>query len=197
MEVTIKEQTDTYAFFILKRYDKDKQSNPFVYWIGLRYNTCGIHTSGLSGMTTAFLKAFMHLAHQVTSAERGMVVDTALNILDTVNVEPDVTQSARFSTLANTILRQAIDRDEAIITNNIITNPAEAPVTNTNFSDLRVVVAIPVPQLGAVYLDQHIRHGVIAREVIQNLHNLARQLVANGQTELGHDDLMAQYEQIV
>lgn len=147
-------------------------------------------------MTTAFLKAFMHLAYQVTIAERGMVVDTQLALLDTINVEPDLMQSTRFSTLANNTLQQALDRDEAIITNNIITNPAEAPVTNTNFADLRVVVAIPVPAMGAVYLDQHIRRGVIAREVIQNLHTLAKALVAKGQLDLSHDDLLAQYEQM-
>ncbi len=147
-------------------------------------------------MTTAFLKTFMTVCYQVTAAERGMAVDTQLAVLETINVEPDMLESTRFSTLANNTLQQAIERDEAIITNNIITNPAEAPVTNTNFSDLRVVVAIPVKAIGAVYLDQHIRRGVIAREIIQNLHLLAQQLVATGQLELSADDILAQYQQM-
>lgn len=148
-------------------------------------------------MTTAFLKTFMSVCYEVTAAERGMAVDTELALLDTINIEADLLQSTRFSTLANSALKQALERDEAVITNNIITDPSEAPVTNTNFSDLRVVVAIPIKAMGAIYLDQHIRRGVIAREVIQNLYLLGQQVVAKGQTELSPDDLMAQYQQMV
>jgi hypothetical protein len=109
-----------------------------------------------------------------------MAVDRNLKVLERINLDDDTLKTPRFSVLANATLRRAMDNDDAILTNNVVTNPSEAPLTNTTFSDLRVIVVIPVGELGGIYLDQHIRQGVIAREVIDDLHSLSKQALAQG-----------------
>src|SRR6185369_14262543 len=111
-------------------------------------------------MSDHLLSKLMRVAKQITRAERAMAVDSELNVLDTLNLEQAVLNAPHFHEVAMVSLRRAIDRNESIITNNIITDPAQAPVTNTNFTDLRVVVVLPVMDHGAVYLDQHIRYGI-------------------------------------
>lgn len=145
-------------------------------------------------MNDSFVTKFLQVAREVTSAERGMAVDTDLKVQDTINLDEATLKTPRFSNLAEVTLRQAIDQNEAILTNNIVTTPEEAPRTNTSFSDLRVVVAIPIPEMGAVYLDQHIRQGVIHREVIDRLSTMVRQVIAEGQTNLSKDELVALYK---
>lgn len=145
-------------------------------------------------MTESFVTKFLQVAREITSAERGMAVDTDMKIQSLINLDEATLKAPRFSTLAEVTLRQAIDENAPILTNNIVTTPEEAPRTNTTFSDLRVVVAIPIPDMGAVYLDQHIRQGVIHREVIDRLSTMVRQVIAEGQTNLSKDELVALYK---
>jgi hypothetical protein len=99
-------------------------------------------------MSATFLSNFMWLAQDVTGAERAMVTDGDLAILATVNLEQADLMSTQFNGIE--IIRQALDDGEPIITNNAVIDPRRAPVTNTNFSNLRVVVVIPIEELGAV-----------------------------------------------
>jgi hypothetical protein len=70
--------------------------------------------------------------------------------------------------------------NQPVLTNNIITDPAQAPITNTTFTDLRVIVAIPVDGVGAIYLDQHIRNGMFQRDTIDKIcQTIALMLVQN------------------
>lgn len=143
-----------------------------------------------------FLSKLMRVAKQITRAERAMAVDLDSNVLDTLNIELGVLNSEHFQEVAMHALRRAMDRGEPVITNNIITDPAQAPVTNTNFTDLRVVVVIPVQGMGAVYLDQHIRYGIIPRQTIEKLMRLTVQVLANQQEEFDDADLTALYQQL-
>lgn len=141
-----------------------------------------------------FLANFVHLAHHITRAERGMAVDNDLRVCELINLDQTVIERTDFSELAAGTMVQAIQQQEPVITNNMITDPASAPVTNTNFSDLRVIVAIPVGGLGAIYLDQHIRNGIIARATTDRLMAFGDAIVANGQTNLDLDTLMNMYQ---
>jgi hypothetical protein len=154
-----------------------------------------MHTQDKRGMSNEFLAAFMHAAREITSAERGLAVDRDFKLQDRLNLPDETLQAPRFANLANITLRQAMDQNEPIVTNNIITSPSEAPVTNTNFSDLRVVIVIPVEGIGAVYLDQHIRQGVIPRDIVEALYRLAQTAVAGGYTHLTSDELVEMYRQ--
>lgn len=147
-------------------------------------------------MSDNFLSKLMRVAKQITRAERAMAVDLELNILDTLNLDPTVISSNHFREVAMKSLRSAIERNESIITNNIITDPAQAPVTNTNFTDLRVVVVIPVQAHGAVYLDQHIRYGIIPRQTIEKLARLVAQVLEDEPAEHDEEDLTALYQQM-
>ena len=144
-------------------------------------------------MSDSFVTKFLHVAREVTAADRGMAVDMNLQVQAAINLDESTLRAPRFTTLAEVTLRQALDQNEAILTNNIVTTPEEAPRTNTTFSDLRVVMVIPVPDMGAVYLDQPIKKGVIPREVMNKLSTMVRQVIAEGQTELSKDELVALY----
>jgi hypothetical protein len=145
-------------------------------------------------MTETFVTKFLQVAREVTAADRGMAVDMNLKIQAVINLDEATLKAPRFSNLAEVTLRQALDENAPILTNNIVTTPEEAPRTNTTFSDLRVVVAIPVPEMGAVYLDQPIRHGMIPREVMERLSAMVQQVIAEGQTDLSKDELIALYK---
>ncbi|NWF70629.1 MAG: hypothetical protein HXY40_16205 [Chloroflexi bacterium] len=147
-------------------------------------------------MSDHFLSALMRTAKDITQAERALAVDVDLNVLETLNLDTPTLNSAHFQEVATGALRRGLDNNEAIITNNIITDPAQAPVTNTNFTDLRVVVVIPVKGRGAVYLDQHIRHGIIPRQTIDKLMRLVRQVMSSAESEPGAEALHTMYQQM-
>ncbi len=145
-------------------------------------------------MPSDFLIKFMNVARQNTGADRFMAIDDTLTAQEMINVTPEVATSPDFSRIAQQSVYQALESGEPVITNNVITDPSQAPVTNTNFSDLRVIVVIPVPNHGALYLDQHIRKGVIPRETIEQLAHFARHVVAHGLTDVSQDELFSLYE---
>lgn len=145
-------------------------------------------------MSSEFLVSIMHFAIRATGAERGMAVDLDLNVCGVANLDEHTIKAKHFIDIASSTLHESIQQDEAIITNNIITDPSDAPTTNTSFSDLRVVVAIPVQGTGAVYLDQHIRQGVIARETINQVHEIVRKLQSSDRLDASADDMMALFD---
>ena len=147
-------------------------------------------------MSDNFLSKFMHVAHEVTHAERCMTVDSDLKYQESINLDAETLQSSEFQKLATECLGRAIEGNTTVITNNMVSDPAKAPVTNTNFTDLRVVVAVPVLGQGAVYLDQHIRRGIIPRETIENLKNFAAHVLDNNLTNTSQQDLIALYQQM-
>ncbi len=127
-------------------------------------------------MDKSFLSRYLQIALHVTGAERGVAVDRQMQIVHHANLDERTLQNPEFMALVNTWLARALEDQNTIITNNIITDPSQAPHTNTNFSDLRAVVCIPVNQHGAIYLDRHIRSGIIPREVIDRLTEMPSQL---------------------
>lgn len=145
-------------------------------------------------MDAEFLSKFMRTSKEITGAERCLSVDPDLQVLDAINL--DISTPSNIATVARTCLTQAMETGQVVITNNIITDPSQAPVTNTNFSDLRVVVAIPIGRIGAVYLDQHIRRGIIPRETTEKLAILIDHVFQEGLWDLSKDELIALYEQI-
>jgi hypothetical protein len=146
-------------------------------------------------MSVQLLTDFMKLVLDITGAERGLAVDTEMTICAMANLDEDTAQSPKFSDLALQALSDAMTDNEAVITNNIITDPSQAPTTNTNFSHLRFVVAIPLPQVGAVYVDQPIRNGVISRDPIEKLRQLGEQVAAQA-SNTPNTDLRALYDQM-
>lgn len=143
-------------------------------------------------MAGSLLERFLYAAKDITGAERGLVVDLDMHIVQTANLDPALVASPEFIAFATRTLQDALAQGDPVVTNNVITDPAQAPTTNTNFADLRVIVAIPVRKHGAVYLEKHIREGVIDRETVVRLMRLAEQAMDNGESG-DDDDLRAMY----
>lgn len=147
-------------------------------------------------MDQAFLERILHVARNITQAERGLVVNADAQILKTENIDSNVLESDAFSSFALGNLREAIATGEAIIANNVITDLSEAPTTNTNFADLRIGVALPVSGHGGVYLDRHIRDGVIPKQTIDRLMGMVTHILENQLEDQDEESLLAIYEQV-
>ncbi|GAB4319904.1 MAG: hypothetical protein Kow00117_09520 [Phototrophicales bacterium] len=145
-------------------------------------------------MPESYLTQFMNVAQGVTHAERGLAVDNHANIIKANNIDPSTIDSEEFQTFAMPNLRQAMTLGEPIITNNVITDLSQAPTTNTNFTNLRIAVALPIPGHGAIYLDRRVRDGVITKQTIDKLMQLA-QFVEENQFQIKNEDELFQLYQ--
>lgn len=147
-------------------------------------------------MSDSILSVVMRVAKQITNAERGMSVTSDLTVIDIEDLPIEIMEDEAFQEVALKALSQAIDSKQSVLTNNIITDPAQAPVTNTNFTDLRVIVAIPVDGEGAVYLDQHIRNGMFQRDTIEKLNRMVATAVDDGDLSVNDDQLRQIYDNL-
>lgn len=145
-------------------------------------------------MSENFLSNFMHVALAITGAERALAVDPDLTIIDMVNLAQSDVLADNF--IGIDVIRHALESGEAIVTNNAVSDVAHAPNTNTNFSNLRLVVVIPAGGYGAVYLDQLMRKGVIAKDSVNRLMVLGEQLAQNGELEISADEMGERYQQM-
>jgi hypothetical protein len=144
-------------------------------------------------MSETFLSNFMHVTLHVTGAERALVVDHDLTIIDMMNLEQADILADNF--IGIDVIQRALDANESIVTNNAVSDISNAPNTNTNFSNLRLIVVIPVAGVGAVYLDQPMRQGVIPKDKINRLSALGEHLAQSGQLEITADEMGDLYQQ--
>lgn len=138
----------------------------------------------------------MQITKEITNAERGMTVTHDLTVVDIENLSIDTINDETFQEVALKCLSQAIETNQSVLTNNIITDPSQAPVTNTNFTDLRIIVAIPVKGEGAVYLDQHIRNGMFQRDTIDKINRMVAHVIEQGDLSLDIDGLRQIYDDL-
>lgn len=129
-------------------------------------------------MDTQLLENLMVVARDITQAERGVVVDAELNILKLDNADTAFLESNDYTKFAVSNLRQAISTNEAIIGNNVVQDLAAAPITNTNFANLRMALILPVTGHGAIYLDRPIRNGVIQKVTVDRLMALIKAVLS-------------------
>lgn len=140
-----------------------------------------------------FLESFMTFARAVTHADRSMVVDETLTAVASHNLNAEALTAANFQQLAADVLAEALRSGQPIITNNMVTNPLDAPTTNVSFNDLRIVVAIPLITHGAVYLDRSVKQGVFTRDQVDQLMQFGLQLIQGGHTNLTADEMQQQF----
>lgn len=144
-------------------------------------------------MNDQFLKRFLNFAFEVTRAERGFSVNNQLQLVDKINAEESfVTQDG----FVGKLLKQALDTSQPILTNNMITDPSQAPTTNTNFSNLRVVVVLPIPNHGIIYLDQKIKTGIFTREVLRKLQGTLEKITVDQQANISEAEMREIYEKV-
>ena len=142
-------------------------------------------------MNTSLLASLMQIAIQQTGADRAMVCDTHLAIIGSVNLE----QADILSEHLTDVVQRAIASGQPVITNNAVRDAANAPLTKTNFDNLRGVVVIPVVGIGALYLDRPLKQGIIAKNTISRLMKVAEQAAKDGQTETTAAKLGELYQQ--
>jgi|FLYN01.1.fsa_nt_gi hypothetical protein len=145
-------------------------------------------------MSEAFVSNFMRAAVYITGMERALAVNADLEIVDSVNLQQADIESERFTGVE--AIQKAVESGRYIISNNLKIDPAQAPTTNVNFSDLRVVIALPLMGHGAVYLDQPLRNGMVPRETVEKLMALAQHVIQQQGEEASASDLVALYEQM-
>ena len=140
---------------------------------------------------TSLLASLMQIAIQQTGADRAMVCDTHLAVVGSVNLE----QAEILSERLTDAVQKAITTGQPVITNNAVKDAANAPLTKTNFDNLRGVVVIPVVGVGALYLDRPLKQGIIAKTTVNRLMKVAEQAAKDDQTETTAAKLGELYQQ--
>lgn len=148
-------------------------------------------------MPHKFLTRFLRVAQQVTDADRAMTVDTHMQVVDQLNLDDVAMNETGFREFADPLLRQALTDRQAVVTNNIITDPSQAPKTNASFANLRVVVVMPVRDQGAVYLDQPVSKGVIERDAIDRLSQMLNRLQGDELETITEEEMVARYNKLM
>ena len=147
-------------------------------------------------MRKDLIVAFLHAAMEIGACDRGIAVDDNMNVLDSINLDEEIRQSPRFSLLMSVAVRRSMDTNESVITNNVVTSAAEAPLTNTSFSDLRMVVAIPLEGVGAIYMDKPVKLGIIPRQMVETLYEIGQDIIKSEPPVIvNKDDIVTRYKQ--
>jgi hypothetical protein len=132
-------------------------------------------------MSARFLSEFMQFALAKTGADRALAYDLDLQVVDKANFETTDLVEPKFQGID--YVQRALQSGELLVTNNAVNDPTKAPTTNTNFSNLRVVVIIPLKGMGAIYLDHPIRRGIIPKGVIMRLGQTVNACVASDSSD--------------
>jgi len=146
-------------------------------------------------MNETFLENFALAAKKITHAERYLSVGGDMKLQNT-NIDQSLLDDPDFGNFAMECLQEAVDSGEAVITNNIITDPEDAPKTNRSFKDLRIVVTMPIPDYGAVYIDQLISNTVIPKEKIDRLMKLVAHMRENQLEHLTTSEMVKLYHEL-
>lgn len=147
-------------------------------------------------MSVTFLTNLLHIAQEVTEADRGFSVNADLKVQDHINISEDEITSDLFTGVALDQIRQAISTNKTLITNNIITDISEAPNTNTNFANLRIVVVLPVEKIGAIYIDQSVRSGIIKRDIVERIEKMIKHFHGRDLKDVTKEEMRIVYDQI-
>jgi hypothetical protein len=143
----------------------------------------------------SFLATFLHFAHDTAQAERGVALSPTLEVVARVNVEDSDLGAPKFIELTHQVAMQAYRDGSVVITNNAVTDPTQAPMTNTSFADLRVVVAFSLAKAGIIYLDRPIKLGVIPRDTLEKLKAFGESLLTDdAQDTTTLEKLKARYD---
>lgn len=137
-----------------------------------------------------FLTTFMFVAKDVTRADRCMALDRDLALVASDNVNEDLLKDDDLSEVIHTSLSEALESGESVYANTPVSNEI---ITATYIPDLRIMVAIPLPDHGVIYLDQPIRQGPFPRETVERLRIFGNELIAENNLSLDRDELATLY----
>jgi hypothetical protein len=142
-----------------------------------------------------FVTTFMRFAQRKTYADRGLALDTAMNVYERHNVSEKLLSDDGFFEMAEEAVQQAFTEGKAVLTNNLMRQTVSPLQTNEHFPALRLALVIPLGEHGAVYLDKLVRSGVFDRDDVDRLDRLVEHTKASNRTDYTEEELNAIYEQ--
>lgn len=143
-------------------------------------------------MSDKLLTNLMHFALRVTGAKRGMALDTATRVVAFEGLTEEDIAKPGFTGFDN-VIKAYTTNGKPYLTNNMVLDPAEAPTTNTMFTDLRLVVVFPLAHLGAIYIDQPIRDGVLEPDMLDQVQRFVVTWASQQQPEQSVDDMVTRF----
>lgn len=145
-------------------------------------------------MSTALLTTLMHFTLEKTETERGLAVDTQLNTVAVQGLSEEDIKAQGF--IGMDVLTEQMKSGEPIVTNNLITDPAQAPVTNTSYVDLRMILVLPVAGKGGIYVDLLVSQGIIHNDEVERLNKVIHRVLETGQDDASIEELNRLYDEI-
>jgi hypothetical protein len=144
-------------------------------------------------MSETFLANLMRVAYEITKAERAFAVDPQLNVVSTINVQPEQVDVTYLKTV-----KQVLENKQPVITDSVTLAipPDKAPKTNQSFPQLRAVVFIPVNGHGVICVDWRMRTDLLTKQHVEKLMTLVDELVKNHNTGVSEDQIMKLYKQM-
>lgn len=145
-------------------------------------------------MNADFIQQFVLFSRDSLAADRCMVFDHTLTLIQQINIDPATQRDERFNTLARTVAQEALDSQAAVITNNARMILTDTPDTNVHIHTLRMIVALPLLNCGVIYYDKLSRQGIFSRQKVDQLTAFAQHIIDQKALALTATDYAAQFD---
>jgi hypothetical protein len=129
-------------------------------------------------MTNTLLTRLLRAVLGVTRVDRIYAFDQNARLTEHVMVDAKAPAEPTINEFMQSLVSKALSQGQLVLSNNTFTDPSQAPTTNIGINNLRIYVVLPIPNVGAIFLDQAIGVGVVPRQTIDILFN-ALQDIAN------------------
>jgi len=143
-------------------------------------------------MTDTLLTRLLRAVLGVTRVDRIYAFDPAGILIEHAMVDPKAPLDPVISEFMLGLVKRALAQGQLVLSNNTFTDPTQAPTTNIGINNLRIYVVLPVPTLGAIFLDQAIGMGVVPRHTIDQLHNTLKTVASRPDADSLTDSALAE-----
>ncbi|MCA9914422.1 MAG: hypothetical protein KC496_13800 [Anaerolineae bacterium] len=143
-----------------------------------------------------FVTTFMRFAQRITHAERGLALDPAMQVFESVNLPESILTDQGFFEMTEAAVRDAQAEGKPVLTNNLMRQTVSPLQTNEHFPALRLALVIPLGDHGAVYLDKLVRNGVFERDEVDRLEKLVVQIQDSARTDFTEEEIDQLYDNL-
>ncbi len=143
-----------------------------------------------------FVTTVMRFAQRITHAERGLALDSAMEVVDSVNVPEALFNDQGFFEMTEAAVQDAQAEGKPVLTNNLVRQVASPLQTNEHFPALRLALVIPLGDHGAVYLDKLVRNGVFERDDVDRLEKLVAHMHSSARTDYTEEEINQLYDDL-
>lgn len=143
-----------------------------------------------------FVTLVMRFAQRTTHAERGLALNPAMEVFESINLPESALSDPGFIEMAEAAVRDAQAEGKPVLTNNLVRQVVSPLQTNEHIPTLRLALVIPLGEYGAVYLDKLVRNGVFEREEVDRLGKLAMQMQDSARTDFTEEEMRQLYDDL-